>query len=84
MSKQRFGAECVSKAEDVYCAEVIKEIDADMKALGKAKIQAENAKLRPTLENMLKHKANLSSFLRVKTVLFSKVQPVSGFMLKSY
>jgi hypothetical protein len=28
-----------------------------MKALGKEKIIAENAKLRPTLENMLKRKA---------------------------
>jgi hypothetical protein len=33
---------------------LFREIDADMRALGKEKIQAENAKLCPTLENMLK------------------------------
>jgi hypothetical protein len=37
-------------------AKVITEIDADMKALGKEKIMAENAKLRPIIENMLKRK----------------------------
>jgi len=40
----------------IHYAEVIREIDADMHALGKEKIQAENAKLRPVLENMLKRK----------------------------
>jgi coenzyme F420-reducing hydrogenase delta subunit len=56
MSPQRFRVEYVSAAEGIHYAEVIKEIDADMKALGKDKIKAENAKLRPILENMLKRK----------------------------
>jgi hypothetical protein len=45
--------EYVSAAEGIHYAEVIKEIDSDMKALGKEKIIAENAKLRPIIEKML-------------------------------
>jgi len=56
MSPERFRVEYVSAAEGIHYSEVIKEIDADMKALGKEKIQAENAKLKPFLENMLKRK----------------------------
>ena len=56
MSPERFRVEYVSAAEGIHYAEVIKEIDAQMKALGKEKIQAENAKLKPILENMLKRK----------------------------
>lgn len=54
LSPERFTVEYVSAAEGIHYAEVIKEIDANMKALGKEKIMAENAKLKPTLENMLK------------------------------
>jgi len=46
----------VSAAEGIRYAEVIKEIDEQRKAIGKEKIQAENAKLKPILENMLKRK----------------------------
>jgi coenzyme F420-reducing hydrogenase delta subunit len=56
LSPERFRVEYVSAAEGIHYAEVIQEIDADMKALGKEKIQAENAKLKPVLENMLKRK----------------------------
>ncbi|MCW4025085.1 MAG: hydrogenase iron-sulfur subunit [Candidatus Bathyarchaeota archaeon] len=56
LSPQRFRVEYVSAAEGIHYAEVIKEIDSDMKALGKEKIQAENEKLKPILENMLKRK----------------------------
>ena len=56
MSPERFRVEYVSAAEGVYFAELIREIDAQMHALGKDKIKAENAKLRPVLENMLKRK----------------------------
>ena len=56
MSPERFRVEYVSAAEGIHYAEVIKEIDSQMKALGKEKIQAENAKLKPILENMLKRK----------------------------
>jgi coenzyme F420-reducing hydrogenase delta subunit len=48
--------EYVSAAEGIHYAEVIKEIDEQMKALGKEKIEAETAKLKPVLENMLKRK----------------------------
>jgi coenzyme F420-reducing hydrogenase delta subunit len=54
LSPERFRVEYVSAAEGIHYAEVIKEIDANMKALGKEKIMAENAKLKPTMENMLK------------------------------
>jgi coenzyme F420-reducing hydrogenase delta subunit len=46
----------VSAAEGIKFAEVVKEIAAQMNALGKEKIKAENAKMRPILENMLKRK----------------------------
>jgi hypothetical protein len=47
----------VSSAEGEKFANIVKEMTEQMKALGKEKILAENAKLRPTLENMLKRKA---------------------------
>ena len=56
MSPERFRVEYVSAAEGIHYAEVIKEIDEQRKTLGKEKIQAENAKLKPILENMLKRK----------------------------
>ncbi len=56
MSPERFRVEYVSAAEGIHYAEVIKEIDEQRKALGIQKIQAENAKLKPILENMLKRK----------------------------
>ena len=56
MSPQRFRVEYISAAEGIRYAEVIKEIDTDMRTLGKEKIKAENAKLRPIIDNMLKRK----------------------------
>jgi coenzyme F420-reducing hydrogenase delta subunit len=56
LSPERFRVEYISAAEGIRYAEVIKEIDEQRKALGKEKIQAENAKLKPILENMLKKK----------------------------
>jgi heterodisulfide reductase subunit A len=57
LSPQRLRVEYVSAAEGVKFAELVKEINAQMNALGKDKIKAENEKLRPILENMLKKKA---------------------------
>lgn len=57
MSPERFRVEYVSAAEGIRYAEVIKEIDTDLKALGKGKILKETEKMRPLLENMLKRKA---------------------------
>jgi coenzyme F420-reducing hydrogenase delta subunit len=56
MSPERFRVEYVSAAEGVKFAEIIKEMNAQMQALGKEKIKAENAKLKPIVENMLKRK----------------------------
>jgi heterodisulfide reductase subunit A len=56
MSPERFRVEYVSAAEGIHYAEIIREIDEQRKALGKEKIKAENAKLRPIIENMLKRK----------------------------
>ncbi len=56
MSPERFRVEYVSAAEGIHYSELIKEIDTQRKSLGKEKIQAENAKLKPILENMLKRK----------------------------
>jgi heterodisulfide reductase subunit A len=56
MSPERLRVEYVSAAEGIKFAEVVREITGQMQALGKEKIKAENAKLRPFLENMLKRK----------------------------
>ncbi len=56
LSPERFRVEYVSAAEGVRFAEIVKEMTEQMHALGKDKIKAENEKLRPVLENMLKRK----------------------------
>jgi coenzyme F420-reducing hydrogenase delta subunit len=56
MSPERLHVEYVSAAEGIKFAEVVKEMTAQMNALGREKIRAENAKMRPILENMLKRK----------------------------
>ncbi len=57
LSKERFRVDYVSSAEGEKFVSIVKEMNEQMEALGKEKIQAENAKLQPTLENMLKRKA---------------------------
>ena len=57
LSPHRFRVEYVSSAEGEKFVQIVKEMTDQMKALGKDKILAENAKLHPTLENMLKRKA---------------------------
>lgn len=61
LSPERFRVDYVSSAEGPKFADIVKEMTGQMKALGKEKILAENAKLRPTLENMLKRKAATSA-----------------------
>ena len=56
LSPERFRVEYVSAAEGVKFAEIVREMTEQMQALGKDKIKAENEKLRPLLENMLKRK----------------------------
>jgi len=56
LSPERFRVEYVSAAEGVKFAEITREMTKQMRALGKDKIKAENEKLRPILENMLKRK----------------------------
>jgi heterodisulfide reductase subunit A len=56
MSPERFRVEYVSAAEGIKFAEIIREMAAQMQTLGKDKIKAENAKMKPILENMLKRK----------------------------
>ncbi|MEM3578016.1 MAG: hydrogenase iron-sulfur subunit [Candidatus Bathyarchaeia archaeon] len=56
LSPERFRVEYVSAAEGVKFAEIIREMTEQMRALGKERIKAENEKLRPVLENMLKRK----------------------------
>jgi heterodisulfide reductase subunit A len=56
MSPERLRVEYISAAEGIKFAEIVKEMTAQMSALGKEKIKAENAKMRPFLENMLKRK----------------------------
>ncbi|MGQ9565268.1 MAG: hydrogenase iron-sulfur subunit [Candidatus Bathyarchaeales archaeon] len=56
LSPDRFRVEYVSAAEGVKFAEVIREMDAKLKELGQDKVKAENAKLKPILDNMLSRK----------------------------
>jgi len=56
VSPERFRVEYVSAAEGVKFAELNKEMAEQLKSLGKAKIKAENEKLRPMLEKMLSRK----------------------------
>jgi coenzyme F420-reducing hydrogenase delta subunit len=61
LSPERFRVDYVSSAEGEKFVSIVKEMSEQMKALGKEKILAENAKLHPTLENMLKRKAAAST-----------------------
>ncbi|MEM2691758.1 MAG: hydrogenase iron-sulfur subunit, partial [Candidatus Bathyarchaeia archaeon] len=56
LSPERFRVEYISAAEGVKFAELIREMTEQMRALGRERIKAENDKLRPVLENMLKRK----------------------------
>ncbi len=56
MTPERLRVEYISAAEGTRYAEVIKEIDASIKVMGKEKIRAETQKLRPILENLLKRR----------------------------
>jgi len=56
LSPQRLRVDYISAAEGTRFAEVIREIDADMKTLGKAKIRQENLKMNIILENLLKRR----------------------------
>ena len=57
MSPERLRVDYVSSAEGEKFVNIVKEMTDQMKRLGKEKILTENAKLRPTLEGMLKRKA---------------------------
>ncbi len=57
LSPERFRVDYVSSAEGEKFVSIVKEMSEQMKTLGKEKILAENAQLRPTLENMLRRKA---------------------------
>ena len=61
LSPERLRVDYVSSAEGEKFVKIVKEMNEQMKALGKEKILAENAKLRPTLDNMLKRKAAAST-----------------------
>jgi hypothetical protein len=56
MSPERLKVDYISAAEGVKFQEVNKEMTAQLQALGKDKILAENAKLKPILERMLARK----------------------------
>ncbi len=56
MSPERLRVEYVSAAEGVKFAEIVRDMASQLNALGKDKVLAENAKLRPFMENMLKRK----------------------------
>ena len=56
LSPERLRVDYVSSAEGEKFVNIVKEMTAQLKSLGTEKIMMENAKLHPTLENMLKRK----------------------------
>ncbi len=56
LSPERFRVDYISAAEGVKFAGLIKEMTEQMKTLGKERIKAENEKLKPFLDRMLKRK----------------------------
>jgi len=60
LSPERLRVDYVSSAEGQKFAEIVKDMNDQMKALGMERITAENAKLKPIIENMLKRKATAS------------------------
>ncbi|MDQ1279733.1 MAG: heterodisulfide reductase subunit [Thermoproteota archaeon] len=56
MSSERLRVSYVSAAEGLIFADIMKEMKKQMDSLGLEKIKAENAKLRPVIENMLARK----------------------------
>jgi len=61
LSPERLRVDYVSSAEGPKFVAIVKEMTDQLNTLGKEKIKAENAKLYPTLENMLKRKAGASA-----------------------
>jgi heterodisulfide reductase subunit A len=61
LSPERLRVEYVSAAEGTKFSALIKEMTEQMNALGKDKIKAENAKLKPILEKMLARKKALEA-----------------------
>jgi hypothetical protein len=59
MSPERLRVSYVSAAEGLIFADIMKEMRKQMDDLGPEKIKAENAKLRPVIENMLARKGLL-------------------------
>lgn len=57
LSPERLRVDYVSSAEGEKFVSIVKEMTEQLKDIGKEKILAENAKLYPTLDNMLKRKA---------------------------
>jgi len=56
LTSDRFRVEYISAAEGVKFAEVIREMSARMKEIGKERIKAENAKLKPFIDRMFARK----------------------------
>ncbi len=61
LSPDRLRVDYVSSAEGQKFADIVKDMNEQLKAIGKEKIRAENVKLKPVLENMLKRKQQPSA-----------------------
>lgn len=59
MSKEKLRISYVSAAEGLILANILKEMDQQMKDLGVARIKEENAALRPYIEKVLGRKGLL-------------------------
>ncbi len=66
LSLERLRVEYVSAAEGVKFAQIIKQMNEQLHALGKDRIEEENKKLRPILENMLRKKSANSEMLKME------------------
>ena len=66
LSPERLRVEYVSAAEGVKFAQIIRQMTEQLHTLGKDRIEAENKKLRPILENMLKKKSAKSEMPKME------------------
>ncbi|MEM2876231.1 MAG: hydrogenase iron-sulfur subunit, partial [Candidatus Bathyarchaeia archaeon] len=58
LTPERFRVDYVSAAEGLKFAELVKEMTAQLKAMGREKIEFENKKLKPILDKMMARKGS--------------------------
>jgi hypothetical protein len=66
ISSERLRLEWISAAEGQKFAELIRDMDEKLKAFGPNKIREENARAKPNLERMLRHRTPSAQVVSAK------------------